>query len=792
MTERKTHRAVQIIALIAVLLAVNAFLGFSLAQESERAITDQIRARMTDLACSAAALLDGDVLATITPEDQGTPKYESAMKTLHAFSNNVDIAFIYCVRKVGDKEFEITIDPADEPAGFGELTTYTAALDTAARGTPTVDLVAYEDRWGRFYSAYCPVFDSSGNVASVVGVDFAASWYEQRAESINRMALFNGIASLILALIAIGVVARMSRTENRYVRSMLQANRFDQLTGLANMSFFFVRASKNYEKLVSKGERPVMLYIDLIGLKYFNQKRGFAEGDNLLKAFADLLSKYFGHECCGRMGQDHFAVSTSEDELDKRLDAFIEECARINGGKSLPVRIGIHPDSLDKGVGAATACDRAKIACELNKAVLTSSYTYFNAEMLEQVELDQYIISNLDKAIAEGWIKVFYQPIVRASTGKVCDEEALARWDDPVHGVLMPAEFIPVLEDAMIAYKLDLCVLEQTLKKMQHMADVGLFVVSASINLSRSDFETCDIVEEVRARVDESGISRSKVNIEITETAIGRDFEFMSEQIDRLHALGFQVWMDDFGSEYSSLDYLQRLQFDLIKLDMRFMQQFDSGDKSRIILTELVRMAFGLGIDTVAEGVETQEQVDFLREIGCSQLQGYYFTKPLSLDAVLKRYEDGTAIGFENPDEAGYYAALGRANLYDLSSIVRDFKGDTRRYFDSLPMAVVESTRDDFTVLRCNASYMEFISSIFGSSDLGERVSYESAEREGPNAFVSAIRVCSQERSRMTVDDTTLDGMSVHAFIRHIATNPVTESSALVIAVLDVVREQEE
>ena len=233
--------------------------------------------------------------------------------------------------------------------------------------------------------------------------------------------------------------------------------------------------------------------------------------------------------------------------------------------------------------------------------------------------------------------------------------------------------------------------LDQILEKMKTMQQANLYLVPHSLNLSRADFDSCDIVEEIRQRVDAAGIPREKLTIEITESIIGAHFDFMKEQIARFRDLGFRVWMDDFGSGYSSLDVLQSLRFDLIKLDMRFLQNFDKGDASKIILTELIRMAIGLGIDTITEGVETKEQAEFLKEVGCTKLQGFYYCRPVSTEEILERYEKGTQIGFENPDEDKYYATIGRVNLYDQAVIAREASSDgIRHYFDTLPMAIIE------------------------------------------------------------------------------------------------------
>ncbi len=472
-------------------------------------------------------------------------------------------------------------------------------------------------------------------------------------------------------------------------QSLLQVNYYDYLTGLPSMTYFFELAEAGKETMRRAGEQMALLFFDLNGMKYFNTKQGFSEGDKLLRAFAGLLVRTFSKENCCHVSADHFAVFTKEEGVEETLRRLFLECREINGGNTLPVRVGIYRNRLED-VHISEACDRAKSACDALRNTYASCFHYYDTRLRDDAERRQYILSTLDRAIEERWIQVYYQPIVRSVNGRVCDEEALARWIDPVKGFLSPAEFIPYLEDAGLIYKLDLCVLDQVLEKIGIMKDAGLHIVPHSINLSRSDFDACDMVEEIRRRVDAAGVGRDKITIEITESVIGRDFDFMKEQVTRFQKLGFPVWMDDFGSGYSSLDVLQSIRFDLLKFDMSFMQKLDEGVSGKIILTELMRMATALGVDTVCEGVETEAQVRFLQEIGCSKLQGYYFAKPMTLSEILKRYETGTAIGFENPAESEYYETVGRVNLYDLDVIAKDDEGMSRNLFNMLPMGIME------------------------------------------------------------------------------------------------------
>ena len=570
--------------------------------------------------------------------------------------------------------------------------------------------------------------------------------------------------------------------------SILRAANYDALTGLPNLAYFFKLCEADKARVLGEGGQECLLYIDLNGMKYYNHRNGYAEGDKLLKAFGQKLADAFGHENCCHVGADRFAVSTTEDALENRLKRFFSEVEGME--HHLPVRVGIYAFSIED-VPASAAYDRAKVACDIIPKTENSSFHYYSRALSDTEKRRRYIQSNIDRAISEKWITVYYQPIVRAVNGKVCDEEALARWIDPEMGFLSPAEFIPELEASGQIYKLDLYVLEQVLQKLKKQTDAGLYLVPQSINLSRMDFDSCDIVEEIRRRVDGAGIRRDLITIEITESVVGTDFEFMKAQVGRFQELGFQVWMDDFGSGYSSLDVLQSIHFDVIKLDMHFMQQFDQGDEGKIILTELVKMAIGLGVETVCEGVEEEPQVEFLREIGCTKIQGFYYGKPLSFEALLLKYAGGEQIGFENPEESDYYTTLGRVNLYDMTAISDDGDDSFRRYFDTLPMAIMEVNGDQVQYVRCNKSYRDFIERLIGVTLTSREISHSDLLTGHGAAFTSALLRCSRDGNRAVIDEPIDDKTTVHIFIRRIAVNPVTGAAAIAAAVLAVVEEKE-
>ena len=571
-----------------------------------------------------------------------------------------------------------------------------------------------------------------------------------------------------------------SEEDEKREQSIFQDMNYDFLTGLPSMTYFFKLAESARTDMHERNIPSVLLFVNMRGLRYYNKKFGFAEGDQLIKELSRVVSNIFGPECCSRFGQDHFAIFAEDKDIEKKLKRIFKEMKTANGGKTLPVNAGIYQDSMGI-VETSLACDRAKAACDLNKDDNHSHFVYFDQKMLDRELNRQYVVDNLDRALAENWITAFYQPIVRTMGSRVCDEEALARWIDPEKGMLSPADFIPILEDTRLIYKVDLHILDVIIERIKKQIPMGLPVVPISINLSRTDFECCDIVEEIRNRLDAADVPRDFITVEITESVIGEDLDFMKTQIARFQELGFKVWMDDFGSGYSSLDLLQEVKFDLIKFDMRFMKQFDQGPKSRVLLTELMRMAISLGVETVCEGVETAEQVEFLSEIGCTKLQGYYFTKPLPIEQIFERYRTGKQIGFENPDESEYFRSVGDINLYDLAAVSSDDTetsdtGSAKRYFNTIPMGVVESDGVNSRVARANRSYREFMSEYSAKFD----------EKSMFDAFNERAKECRHVGDRVFVDERGFDGVVVHSLIRKIADDPVNGMAAYAVAILDI------
>ncbi len=566
--------------------------------------------------------------------------------------------------------------------------------------------------------------------------------------------------------------------------SLIRDNFYDTLTGLPNMSYFLNLADAGKESIYKRGLTPGIIYIDLTGMKYFNEKYGLQEGDNLLSDCAIILKKYFPNENCGRMGSDHFAVYTQMEGLELLLNKFFDDMKYANEGRSLPVHVGIYSMEFED-VSASTGLDRAKIASDKEKGAYVSKYSYYDSNTHAAATNYEYVINNFKKAMLDGWIQPYYQQIVRSVTGQVCDEEALARWIDPVRGMIPPDHFIYVLEDVKLIHKLDLYILEQVLRDLEEVKKSGLQIVPVSINLSKYDFQLCDIVTEIVNRVKASSIGPEMITIEITESVSSLDEEFVSNQIKRFHDAGFMVWMDDFGSGYSSLNMLQKFDFDLIKFDMRFMREFNVSRKNHIILSHLIQMAKKLGIDTVVEGVETIEQVKFLREIGASKLQGFHFSKPITLNEWFAIYGANVGNQIENKDETPYYNAISRTNVTE-PEVNTDYNWKSDEFFGQLPTGILELRDQEIYVVRYNRTFANFLlrADYIDEIDLG---SVMIKQKHLPDQLIlDTFKKCMASNNWELAENVNDTGLVMDVFVKNIGKNEVTNYQAYEVVIISI------
>ncbi len=468
-----------------------------------------------------------------------------------------------------------------------------------------------------------------------------------------------------LAVIAYANLSDMIQTiqEKTQAYGLLQKDRFyrDILTDLPNTNYLHEFGGEKAAQIRSAGRTPMLVYSDVESMQSYNNQYGVDEGDALLRLVAASLKAVFPTSLVTRSADDHFIMLTDVDEkeaLESRLDQVNERIKHLAKGNTGGIRSGVCPVEMNGSEdNVGSAIDHAKHALKRINTNLNQKVCFFSMQMDEEYWRSRYIVENIDRAIESGWIKVYYHALYRVESQKVAAFEALARWVDPVRGIISPAEFIPTLQKYHLLYKLDLCMFEQVCRDVQVRNDNGLPLIPVSVNFSRQDFDHTDVVGRMNEIYEKSGadqyVDRSYFIVEVTEQEVAADPESCQLQLRRIRENGFGIWLDDFGSGYSSFNMFSKFRFELIKYDMEMIRHLDDNDgANRLVLKDLVHLAKALKLHTLIEGVETKAQLDFAREIGCEFVQGFYYQKPESLDEVLFRIRSGDAVRpCETPEE---------------------------------------------------------------------------------------------------------------------------------------------
>lgn len=438
----------------------------------------------------------------------------------------------------------------------------------------------------------------------------------------------------------------------------------DVLTGLLSLPVFvkkmLAQAKKDAEKGTFGSYYPI--YFNLTNFKIYNASYGREAGNRLLQKIADDLRTYFPDELAAHPERDTFFLLGSRRRVPEALEAMIRDIDRYIDDSSVRLKAGVC--DFGKTVPPITALrnsfDLAKIACDSIKTDGSRSWAFYEDSMGSMLENRAYVLRHFDRALREGHIRIYFQPVIRTLSGKLCGMEALARWEDPDKGLLTPGIFIPVLEGACIIDKLDRYVLEAAARFLAERRRQGLPVVPVSVNLSRVDFEVSqplDMVEEVVKRY---CLPRRLIRIEITESALVKSEKVLKKAIAAFRKAGYECWLDDFGSQYSSLNVLHTFYLDELKIDMAFLRHFN--ERSRKIIKSIVVMAKTLGIHTLAEGAETREQVEFLRSIGCEKIQGFYYSRPRPWQDI-EQWMKGKKIDMESAAEEAVLNRVGLVNV---------------------------------------------------------------------------------------------------------------------------------
>lgn len=417
----------------------------------------------------------------------------------------------------------------------------------------------------------------------------------------------------------------------------------DKLTDLYAFEYFVTLCKKKIENENIQKEEYIYLFFDITSFKIFNDQRGFDAGNVFLREVGEIITDVFPEALVSRQSDDHYAAFAKNENIEERLKKVDERVAKLDLDIRPGVKVGGYPHR-DPEEDIHQAVGKARYACAVLKKQGGHKYLLHDRGMHDKYIQIQYIVSHIDEAIENGWIVAYYQPVVYSNDRKLCGVEALARWIDPKYGFLNPGVFIGALEDAQLAYKLDLAMLEIVCKNMRRVLDKGGEIVPTSINFSRADFSIIDVPNEVKRITEKYKIEPEYLHVEITESALLDEHVDLKEAMKRLKENGFAIWLDDFGSGYSSFNSLKDYSFDVLKLDMEFLKGFETNQKAKPLIKSVIDMAEQVGMRTLAEGVETDEQAQFLKTITCEKLQGYLLSKPIPYEELNKMIDEGKFI----------------------------------------------------------------------------------------------------------------------------------------------------
>ncbi|MCR5420710.1 MAG: EAL domain-containing protein [Lachnospiraceae bacterium] len=424
-------------------------------------------------------------------------------------------------------------------------------------------------------------------------------------------------------------------------------SRHDELTGIYNMYYFRKKAKEYLRESQSLGDTIDLIYFDIVNFKNYNERYGFEAGNELLKEIAQTLKDLFCNGEVARLSDDHFIVLSKEQLPERKIRLLQEKIYSRQRDVFLGLKAGIYRTDGKKKEGGEgledinLLCDRALFAVKSIKNKTDIDICYYDEAIYGMQKRKNYIINNIDKAIKEGYIKVYYQPIVEAKTGKVSSLEALARWKDPNLGMLSPGEFIETLEEFRQIHKLDKHILELVCRDYCMGCELNRVVLPVSINLSRLDFELCDISFEINRMLSEYNVPKEYIEIEITESALTKNREDLDKAISEFKNLKYNLWLDDFGAGYSSFNVLKDYAFDVLKIDMKFLEDFGENERFEPIFVSIIELCSKLNMISLAEGVETEEQYDFLKNCGCDRMQGYLFSRPVIMDELQSMFKSG-------------------------------------------------------------------------------------------------------------------------------------------------------
>jgi diguanylate cyclase (GGDEF)-like protein len=446
-------------------------------------------------------------------------------------------------------------------------------------------------------------------------------------------------------------------TERKTIEQELIANKehllrlahYDNLTGLPNRVFFNEILNKALNHAARQNKVMAVLFIDLDRFKNINDAMGHNTGDLVLKEIAKRLESILrAGDTLARLSGDEFIALLNDIPQPKYASHVAEKLLEVC---AVPVKIETHEFFTTASVGiciypndGASLEDlqkNADMAMYKAKHAGGNNFQYFTKEMNTEAHEHIKLEAHLRKAITENEFILFYQPKLNLSTGKITGVEALIRWDSPELGMISPVKFIPLAEETGLILQIGEWALREACKTAKQWQVQGYTPISVAVNLSPKQFRHKDIASLVASVLNETGLAPEYLNLEITETAVMDNVETAIQRLTEIKKMGVQISVDDFGTGYTSISYLKRFPIDVLKVDQSFIKGIPGSADDVAIVSAVIAMAHNLSMTVVAEGVETEEQMDYLAQHGCDVIQGYFISSPLPENKVVLQFTRG-------------------------------------------------------------------------------------------------------------------------------------------------------
>lgn len=410
---------------------------------------------------------------------------------------------------------------------------------------------------------------------------------------------------------------------------------YDSLCDIFNKKKFFTIT----EEIIrcKRDTKYAFVRFDIKRFSVYNSFYGIEKGDKLLISIANILKSEFGVKntlSYGRVEADIFAFCisySSFDEVTSTIKDIVMKIKKLDNDFELSCTTGVYLVS-DCEESASSMYEKANFAAKSIKQDIIKKYMIYDEKIGQHIYEEQQIINEMNKSLENKEFIFYLQPKYDLSTNKPAGAEALVRWLHPEKGLISPAEFIPVFETNGFITKVDQYIWKEVCKTIKRWMDEGRDPQPISVNVSRVNLYSSNFVEKISSLVDKYSINPKYLNLELTETIYVENSDLVREKMDALHKKGFKIFMDDFGRGYSSLNVLKDIDIDVLKIDMGFFSKHNYSERGKVIVTSVIKMAKALNIPTIAEGVEEESIVNYLKEIGCEYVQGFYFSKPISVE----------------------------------------------------------------------------------------------------------------------------------------------------------------